>query len=332
MKESEIATGEPPTYEDVVKAAHRIAGVAVRTPLLESPLLNARVGRRVLVKPECLQRTGSFKFRGATNRIKALTEEEKAGGVVAFSSGNHAQGVAAAAKAAGTDALIVMPANAPSVKIENTKSYGAAVHLYDRLTQDRAAIAADLARQRNALLIPPFDDPYVIAGQGTVGLEIAEDAKELGIVPDAAVICTGGGGLTAGTTLALKHAFPEMPVFGAEPKGFDDTARSLASGQRETNAGDMRSICDAILSARPGVITFQINKALLDGVCVVDDAAVLRGMKVAFNDLKLVTEPGGAIALTAVLENKLPPGDGPVVAVISGGNVDAELFSRALAS
>lgn len=330
MIESEITTGDAPTYDDILAAAKRIAGVTLRTPLLEASLLNDRVGRRVLVKPECLQRTGSFKFRGASNRILAMAEEERAGGVVAFSSGNHAQGVAAAAQSAGIPALIVMPDDAPEIKVTNTRSYGAEIRLYDRASEDRAAIASELARQRNALLIPPFDDPYVIAGQGTTGLEIAEDLIRMDIEPEAAVICTGGGGLTAGTALALKHAFPDLQVYGAEPVGFDDTARALAAGERVRIEDGNSSICDAILSPCPGVLTFQINQALLAGVCIIDDEAVLRGMKVAFNDLKLVTEPGGVIALTAVLEGALPPGDGPVIAVISGGNVDPEMFKRAL--
>lgn len=322
---------DAPTFDDILSAAKRLDGVSIRTPLLESPLLNDQVGRRVLVKPECLQRTGSFKFRGASNKIRSLSTDRCRGGVVAYSSGNHAQGVAAAARYAGIPALIVMPSDAPAIKRANTESWGAEIQPYDRHTEDRMAIAEAIATERNATLVRPYDDPFIIAGQGTIGLEIADQLAELGVKAEAVVSPCGGGGLISGTALAVKTKLPDIKVFAVEPEGFDDTARSLQAGSRCSIDPAARSICDALLSPTPGTITFAMNQHLLDGGLVVTDEEAKAAMKAAFLDLKVVAEPGGAVALASILAGKLPQGDGPVVAVISGGNVDPTLFQEALA-
>ena len=289
----DIFTPELPVFADITAAVERLKGRTIRTPLLESPLLNQRMGRRILVKPECLQRTGSFKFRGASNKILALGDSVKTGGVVAYSSGNHAQGVAAAAHYAGIPALIVMPSDAPAIKRANTAAWGAEIQLYDRFTENREALAQSIAKSRGAAIVPPYDDPLVIAGQGTVGVEIAEQLDAIGVKPCAVVLPCGGGGLISGAALAL-------------------------------------SICDALLTPTPGVITFALNQALLSGGLSVTDAEAQAAMRTAFLDLKLVVEPGGAVALASILSGKLPPGDEPVVAVLSGGNVDPATFQAAL--
>lgn len=319
-----------PTIDDIHEAATRIKGKVTVTSLLESPLLNERLGARVLVKPECLQKTGSFKYRGATNSIAALSDEQKTKGVVAFSSGNHAQGVAAAAREANVPAVIVMPKDAPTVKIANTRAYGAEVILYDRYTEDREAIGDRISKERGATLIKPYDALTTIAGQGTIGLEVAQQCEELGVKPSAILLPCGGGGLVAGTALAVHHEMPGTNVFAVEPEGFDDTARSLISGNRESNNPSARSYCDALLSPTPGAITFPINQQLLSGGLVVSDEDVAYAMQVAFNDLKVVVEPGGAVGLAALLSGKLDIQDKTVVVVLSGGNVDAELFRRVL--
>ncbi|MAL74654.1 MAG: pyridoxal-5'-phosphate-dependent protein [Rhodospirillaceae bacterium] len=323
-------TPELPVFSDIMSAVNRLAGRIVRTPLLESPLLNQRMGRRILVKPECLQRTGSFKFRGASNKILALGDSVKTGGVVAYSSGNHAQGVAAAAHFAGIPALIVMPSDAPAIKRANTAAWGAEIKLYDRFTENREALAQSIAKSRGAAIVPPYDDPLVIAGQGTVGVEIAEQLEAMDVKPCAVVVPCGGGGLISGTALALSNLCPDVPIYSAEPADFNDTARSLTSGERESVSPDARSICDALLTPTPGVITFALNQALLSGGLSVTDKEALAAMRTAFLDLKLVVEPGGAVALASILSGKLPPGDDPVVAVLSGGNVDPETFQAAL--
>ena len=301
------------------------------TPLLESPLLNDRIGGRLLVKAETLQRTGSFKFRGAFNAISQLDESGKQAGVVAFSSGNHAQGVAAAAAIAGIPALIVMPTDAPDMKIANTRALGAEVRLYDRRSDDREAIGDEIARQRGAVIIKPFDNPDVIAGQGTVGLEIAAQTEAIGLTPDAVVIPCGGGGLAAGTALALADRYPDAARWIAEPAGFDDTARSLAAGQRLAADPDANTICDALLSPMPGELTFAINSVLLAGGLVVDDDQVREAMRAAFSYFKLVVEPGGATALAAVLEGKIDCRGKAIVVVCSGGNVDPSAYAEILA-
>jgi threonine dehydratase len=315
-----------PTFADVEAAAARLRGNSVRTPLLESEALNDRVGGRVLVKAECLQRTGSFKFRGAYNTISRI----EADAVVAYSSGNHAQGVAAAARLLGKAATIVMPADAPAIKIENTRAYGAEVRLYDRASESREAIGADIAARTGAALIRPYDDPRIIAGQGTVGLEIAEQARERGAVLDLALAPCGGGGLIAGCALALTEAFPGIAIYAVEPAGLDDTKRSLEVGARQANAPEATSICDALLVPTPGELTFRINRQLLAGGRAVSDDEVRHAMAFAFRHLKLAVEPGGAVALAAALSGKLPLEHRTAAVVLSGGNVDPALFALAI--
>jgi threonine dehydratase len=319
-----------PTHDDVLEAAKRIAGHAVKTPLLNAGLLDAKLGGRLFLKAEPLQRTGSFKFRGAYNKLSQIPADKRKNGVVAFSSGNHAQGVAAAAQLLGMPAWIIMPIDAPAIKIARTKAFGATVVPYDRYTQDREKMGAELQARYGATLAKPYDDPDVMAGQGTVGLEIAEQCRAAGVTPDAVLVCCGGGGLVSGTALALSGSMPGVPVYSVEPAGFDDTARSLASGARQTNDPNARSICDALLAPTPGELTFAVNSKLLKGGLVVTDDEVRRGMATLFEEFKLVAEPGGAVAATAVLAGKHPIVGKTVVAVVSGGNVDAETFIAAL--
>ncbi|RHZ96131.1 threonine/serine dehydratase [Cereibacter sphaeroides] len=312
-------------------AAARLAGHARRTPLLSSPFLDEIAGRRVLVKAECLQHTGSFKFRGGWSALSALEPARRAQGVIAYSSGNHAQGVALAAARHGAPAVIVMPADAPQLKIENTRALGAEVVLYDRATEDRDAIGARLADERGLTLIRPFDEPLVIAGQGTTGLEIAEQAAEEGVTSADVLTCCGGGGLTAGIALALEARAPGLRVRPVEPVGFDDTARSLAAGEIRSNAALSGSICDAIVTPQPGRITFPILARLCGPGLAVTDAEALRAMALAFLRLKIVLEPGGAVALAAALFRPDALDGDAVICTASGGNVDPPLFARALA-
>ncbi|MCO5732266.1 threonine/serine dehydratase [Rhizobium sp. SSA_523] len=312
-------------------ARRRLPDQAVRTPLLSSPFLDEIAGRPVFVKPECLQKTGSFKFRGAWSAISALDEEQRASGVIAFSSGNHAQGVALAARLHGIAAVIVMPSDAPKLKIDNTRAYGAEVILYDRLGEDRDALGARLATERGLTLIKPFDDPQVIAGQGTVGLEIAEQAATEGLSKADVLVCCGGGGLTAGIALALEAKAPGLRVRPVEPEGFDDTARSLATGAIQRNSTMGGSICDAIVTPEPGRLTFPINSRLCGPGIAVSDEEALRAMVLAFTRLKIVLEPGGAVSLAAALFHASAlDADRAVITVCSGGNVDPGLFAEAL--
>lgn len=310
------------TPSDISDAAWIIAAAAVRTPLIENDRLNALCGGRVLLKFEGAQRTGSFKFRGAYNRLARLSAQERAAGVVAWSSGNHAQGVADAARLLGIAATIVMPGDAPAIKLANTRALGAEVVTYDRLRESREAIATTLAEQRGATLVPSFDDPFIIAGQGTVGLEIVEQVKERDATLGQVLVCCGGGGLTAGVATAVKAQVPDAAIYTVEPAGFDDTARSLRSGVREAVAADTRSICDALQAPMPGAMTFPINRALVTGGLVVTDRQVREAMRFAFSTLKLVVEPGGAVALAAMMQGLAPPCDGVSVVVLSGSNVD----------
>lgn len=321
-----------PTAADVDAAATRLAGVALRTPLISSPVLDAAVDARVFLKAETLQRTGSFKFRGAYNKLSTIPSDQRAGGVVAYSSGNHAQGVAAAAQILGMPAVIVMPSDAPRPKRERTAALGAEVVLYDRDREDRTAIARDIAERRGAVLVPPFDDPMVIAGQGTAGREIMEDLAALGLTPDVIVVGASGGGLIAGIALAIKARVPGAKLYSAEPEGFDDTARSFKSGKREVNARMSGTICDALMTNTPGAITFEINRKLVGEGLSASDAEVGRAVAFAFRELKLVVEPGGAIGLAALLAGKLDVKGRVVVGVLSGGNVDAELFHQLVAA
>ncbi|MEZ5911776.1 MAG: threonine/serine dehydratase [Paracoccaceae bacterium] len=311
-------------------AAQRLKGHARRTPLLHSPDLDRVAGRRVLVKAECLQHTGSFKFRGGWSAVSALPPDQRAQGVIAFSSGNHAQGVASAAREHGVPAVIVMPRDAPKLKIANTRELGAEIVLYDRETEDRDAIGVRLAEDRGLNLIKPFDNPQVIAGQGTTGLEIAEQAAELGISQADVVVPCGGGGLSSGIALALEDRAPGLRLRTAEPIGFDDVARSLVSGQIETNDVVSGSVCDAILTPSPGRLTFPILKRLAGPGMVVADADCMRAMVQAFLRLKVVLEPGGAAALAAALYQPKRIEGETVIVVASGGNVDAPFFHHVL--
>ena len=311
-------------------ARQRLSGEAILTPLMSSPFLDEIAGRKVLIKPECLQRTGSFKFRGGWSAVSALEPEVRKRGVIAFSSGNHAQGVALAASLHGVPAVIIMPRDAPAIKIENTKAYGAEVVLYDRANEDRDAIGAKLSEERGLTLIRPFDEPLVIAGQGTVGLEIAEQAQEAGIEKAEVLVCCGGGGLTSGIALALEAKAPGFKVRTVEPEHFDDVARSLASGKIERNAALSGSICDAIITPQPGNITFPILKRLCGAGIAVTEEEALRAMVLAFQRLKIVVEPGGAVALAAALFHGDELETDTVIAVASGGNVDNAIMADAL--
>lgn len=313
-----------PTFDDVLDAARVIAGVAVRTPLIESPALNERLGGRVLMKAETLQVMGAFKFRGAYNRIARLNEDEKRRGVVAYSSGNHAQAVAAAARRVGTSAIIVMPADSPAIKVAGVRANGGEVRMYDRYTESREAIGEEIARERGSVLVPPFDDPFVIAGQGTAGLEILEQAN--GPIDQLLSGCSGGG-LIAGLNLAFEARSPDTVVYGVEPEVYDDTARSLAAGERIGVAATGKSICDALMTPIPGELTFPINQRRLAGAISVTDAEVAAAVAYAFEALKLVVEPGGAVSLAALLAGKVQTAGKTTAILLSGGNVDPVLFS-----
>lgn len=312
---------------DVEAAAARLAGVAVRTPLIRSAELDALAGGSVLLKPECLQVTGSFKIRGAYNLMSQLSAGEARRGVVAFSSGNHAQGVAAAGALLGMKTAIVMPEDAPRAKLDNTRRLGGEVITYDRYSGDREAIARGIAAERGAVVVPSYDHPDIIAGQGTVGLEIAAQSAELGLVPDQVLVCCGGGGLIAGSALALTAKLPGVSVHSVEPESFDDTARSLELGRRVEVARDARSICDALQAHTPGALTFEINRRLLGPGYVVSDDEVREAMRFAFRHLKLVVEPGGAVALAAVIAGRVATQGRVTAVVISGGNVDYRLYA-----
>lgn len=323
-------TTDTVTLDMITAAQTRLKGHAIKTPLLSSPHLDAIAGRRVLIKPECLQHTGSFKFRGAWSAISALTPEIRARGVLAYSSGNHAQGIAMAARAFGVPSVVIMPSDAPAPKIEGTRALGGEVVLYDRANESREEIGETLAQERGLTLIRPYDEPQVIAGQGTCGLEIAEQAAELGIHEAEVIVCCGGGGLTSGIALALEARAPAMRVRPAEPKGFDDVARSLASGKRETNAAQAGGLCDAILTPSPGKITFPILKRLCGPGLVASDDEAMQAMRLAFQHLNVVAEPGGAIALAAALFRKEDIVADTVICTISGGNAAPEIFARAI--
>lgn len=306
-----------PNFDDVAAAARRLRGHAVRTPLLSFPEVDERLGARIFIKPEMLQRTGSFKFRGAYNCLSRLSPEERGRGVVAFSSGNHAQGVAEAARILGIGALIVMPKDAPAAKLEGTRRRGAEVILYDRYSEDREAIARKIATARGSVVVPSYDDTDIIAGQGTAALEIMEDLPDL----DAFVCPVGGGGLMAGCVLALKALRPKAEIIGVEPEAFDDYRRSIAAGERLANAADARSICDALQTPMPGKLTFAINEKALTSIETVSDGEVEAGQLFARREMKLVVEPGGAVALAALLSGKVTARGRRVVLLLSGGNI-----------
>ncbi|WP_395173168.1 threonine/serine dehydratase [Roseibium alexandrii] len=318
------------TYGDVLEAADALEGVAVKTPLLTNPALDERVGGHVLIKPECLQRSGSFKFRGAYNCLRQLEPDVRARGVVACSSGNHAQGIASSAKIFGMPATIVMPADAPQVKLERTRGYGATVITYDRATEDRDKIASEICAETGATFVHPYNDPAVIAGQGTVGLEMAAQAKDLGVRLDDVLACTGGGGLSSGIALALANTSAETVFHTVEPQFFDDYKRSLEAGELLSNPAKSGSICDALLSESPGEIGFSILRQFAGEGFTVTDEQVLNAVAFAFSELKLVVEPGGAAALAALLSGKLDLRERTVGVVLTGGNIDPKMLFKAV--
>jgi threonine dehydratase len=320
-----------PAVEDIRRAEERLRDLIVRTPLIESPALNEKFNARILFKPEVLQRTGSFKFRGAYNKIASLPQEQRARGVVAFSSGNHAQGVAASAAIFGIPAVIVMPSDAPAIKLDNVRKAGAEVVLYDRYGESREELAAPYV-ERGMVLVPPFDDPMIVAGQGTAGLELVEDAEGLGVSLDMLVSPCGGGGLIGGISTAVKALSPTTEIWAAEPENFDDTRRSLAAGRRLSVEPGHRSICDALLSPEPGELTFAINRKNLAGAVAVTDREAAGAMRAAAAYLKLVVEPGGAVAFAAILSGKLDISGKTVAVVLSGGNVDPEKYAELIGS
>ncbi len=318
------------TIDDIRAAAQRIAPIALRTPLLRSDALDDLIGARVFVKAECLQRFGAFKIRGAYNKVAGLSPAERANGVVAFSSGNHGIGVAGAARAFGIPAAIVMPADTPKAKTAQIEKLGGEIIAYNRLTEDRFAIAAELSAKRGMVLVPPFDDPAIIAGQGTIGLEIAAQLQELNLAPDVVLTGASGGGLATGVATALTATAPRARVFVVEPQEHDDFARSLAAGTHQRNAPGVRSICDALLVETPGKITFEIAQRLIAGAYAVSDEEALRAMALYFAHLKIVVEPSGAVGLAAAVKHRDQLADKTVVIIASGGNVDPAMFSKAL--
>lgn len=314
------------TGEMITHAAERLQDLVLRTPLMESPLLNSALGFRILIKSECLQKTGSFKIRGAYNKIISLNKTQREAGVVAYSSGNHAQGVAAAASVTRVAAKIVMPSDAPRIKLENTARWGAEVITYDRQTGDRAKIAKEITEKTGATLVPPYDDYELMAGQGTVGLEIAEQLDAIGVQADRVICPVGGGGLAAGLSVAMHSRHQGTEIWAAEPRNFDDTKRSLEAGTALPIIPGQSSICDSIVTAQPGKLTFPINLKTLSGGYAVDETEVLSAMRILFNELKIVAEPGGAVSLAAALSNKQALQGQTVVALVSGGNVDMDSF------
>jgi threonine dehydratase len=321
-----------PTFADIKDAALRVKHVTVRTPLLRFEALDEAVGASVWVKPETLQRTGSFKMRGAWNRISRIPEADRGKGVVAFSSGNHAQGVAESARLLGMKATIVMPSDAPAAKIESTRRRGAEVRLYDRVKESRETIAAEIAVKSGATTVRPFDDSWIMAGQGTAGLEAARDAQKMGVRFDSLICNASGGGLLAGMAVAFEGVSPETELYVAEPDGHDDLIRSLAAQQIVSNAPGVRSIADALMSPEPGALTFEIHKRRVRGGFTASDDQLLDAMSFAFHHMKLVVEPGGATGLAVLLNNRAYFAErGPILVVLSGGNVDPAIFARAIA-
>jgi len=315
-----------PTYEDVVRASERLEGHAIKTPLLRSDAIDVLVGKEVWFKTECLQKKNAFKYRGAFNRLSALTLEERKSGVVAYSSGNHAQGVSCAAKELGIDAIIVMPSDAPKVKVAGVLADGATIVSYDRQIESREEIASHIAQRDGRTIIPSYDDPYIIAGQGTIGVELAKAEPHF----DAMITCLGGGGMCAGISLALAELSPETRIFGAEPEDYNDHQMSLRAGDRVAITETPPTLCDAIMTPMPGELTWLINGQSLEDVFGVSDEACLRAMKLAHTELGVTLEPGGAAAMAAVISHKLPANIETVAVILSGGNVDPDILERAL--
>lgn len=319
-----------PTIEDVADAGIRLMPWLRATPVLESGVLNERAGARVLVKAESLQHGGSFKIRGAMNRLLKLGHGEREAGIVAFSSGNHALAVAQAARWLSLPATVVMPNNAPRIKLDGVRRLGGEVVLYDRQLEDREAIARTIAAERGAALLPPFEHPDVVAGQGTLGLELAAAASDRKLELEAVYAPCSGGGLLSGLGLAIRDSFPRCRIVGVEPAGYDDLRRSLAAGKRQRNVAAAESLCDGLLAETPGVIAFALLKQMQAASLTVTDAQVLDAMAFAIYELKLVLEPSGAAALAALLARRVPDHD-CVAVILSGGNVDKSTLERALA-
>jgi threonine dehydratase len=320
------------SYQDVVAAQKRIKGHAVMTPLLTAQDLDDRTGGSIFVKAEPLQRTGSFKFRGAYNRLSKMSVKERLRGVVAYSSGNHAQGVAYSAQLFGMKATIIMPKDSPQLKIDNTRGYGAEVILYDRFGENREAIGQRISAETGAILVPPYDDPMIMAGQGTIGIEIINQMKALGETPDILLCCCGGGGMMAGISTAVSHLSPKTAMYAVEPVNYDDTLRSLAAGKQLSNKPSPMTICDAIVTPMPGNLTFPINYAKLKGAFAVSDAEAAEAVAYAAKVLKITAEPGGAVALAAALSGKMNFKGKSVAIVVSGGNIDPSLHARIVAA
>ncbi|MEO7681959.1 MAG: threonine/serine dehydratase, partial [Sphingomonas sp.] len=321
-----------PSFDDILAAAERIRPYILHTPLLRSPVLDARLGGRLLVKAECLQPTGSFKVRGAYNRLLLMSADERAAGVIAWSAGNHGQALALAGRSLGVTVTIVMPSDAPRAKIEGTRRWGAEIILYDRLTESREEIGHGVAQRRGLVIVPPYDDPDVIAGQGTAGLEALMDAASLGERPTRMLCCTGGGGLIAGCALAAERLAPWLAVHPIEPVGYDDTARSICAGARTVNDVAAPSICDALMTATPGEIAFAINQPRLAEGVAVSDEEVRAAMLFALRELKILVEPGGAAALAAALFRPQLVRDTTTIVMVTGGNLDLSTLPSLLAS
>lgn len=315
---------------EIQAAAERIQPYIIQTPLLESVVLNERFQARLLFKAENLQKTGAFKYRGATHFLSRMTPEERKSGVVGYSSGNHAQALAAAAKVFDTRATIIMPEDAPRTKIEGTRYYGANVVLYNRRTESREAIAQWITKETGATLIPPFDHPWIMAGQGTAGLELIAQAKALNARPDRVYIPCSGGGLLAGCGTAIKALQPDVQIFGVEPEGYDDTRQSLQTGAIVEITPTTPTLCDSLALTSPGRLTFPVNQRLLSGIEVTPDILVQQAMRLLFQDLKLVVEPGGSVGLAALLQNPKPIQGKTVVLLLSGGNVDPATYATIL--
>lgn len=318
------------TAVGVLAAAARLKGKAVRTPLLENEVLNERVGGRVFIKAEVLQRYGSFKFRGAYNLVSQLSDEQRRKGVLAWSSGNHAQGIALASKLLGAKATIVMPEDAPAIKTRNVRSLGAEIITYDRYTEDREAIAMEILRERGMALAPSYDHPHIVEGQGTLALETWEDATARGAALDAFIVPCGGGGLTSGCAAILEEMSPRTEVWIAEPEGYDEAWASIMAGERLKADATKPTICDAIASPSPGWLTFPIMQRLVRGGAALSEREVRQAMIFAFEHLKLVVEPGGAVALAALLSRKFDASGKVTAVVLSGGNVDPALFASVI--